>query len=121
MVNLAGKKARLMELKDQIRSVVEKHIPSIKSDFKRLEEATSEPVQIEEAFQAAHKLKGASGSIGFSEISMIAHKIEDVLSSFNNESIDKFPAEMSQDLAQLRALVSEITPEKSKLIAKYNV
>ncbi len=108
-----------MEIKDQIKSVVEKHIPSIQADFRVLENAIQAPVCVEAAFQAAHKLKGASGSIGFAQVSASALKLEQDFADINEETIEVIPEEMSQELSNLRKLVLEISPEKSKLLEKY--
>jgi two-component system chemotaxis sensor kinase CheA len=61
---------------------------------------------IDEIFRSIHTLKGASASMGFSNMERLCHKMEDVLHLIRNGS-----AEMSQDLGNILLACTDLIEE----------
>jgi len=67
------------------------------------------------AISAVHKIKGSSGTIGFSDISERAQGVETKLKMYDPKISLVLADEILVDYCALRALIEEISPQKSTL------
>ncbi len=88
---------------DEFSEIVELFIDTAKSDIDKLQEGY-EKGDAEMAANAAHSLKGASGTLGFMDIADIAKKAEE---DANNNDLDKLADSVSQLNVCFQQLVSD--------------
>ncbi len=88
---------------DEFSEIVELFIDTAKSDIDKLKEGF-ETGDTEMAANAAHSLKGASGTLGFMDISNIAKSAEE---DAKNNELDKLADSVSKLNACFIELVSE--------------
>ncbi len=88
---------------DEFGEIVELFLDTAKSDIDKLKEGF-ESGDAEKAANAAHSLKGASGTLGFMEISEIAKKAEE---DAKNNDIDKLGESVKKLNAFFEQLVSK--------------
>lgn len=67
------------ELLEVFRQEADEHLVRIGDNLARLEQAPDRQDLLLEVRRAVHTLKGASGSVGFQELSKLAHRMEDLL------------------------------------------
>lgn len=81
----------------QFREEVNDHIQKITQRLFQIEEQPSNHAQfVEEIFRIAHTLKGSARMMGYTDISALAHKMEDLLVEIRNEHVE--PHSMVADL-----------------------
>ena len=88
---------------DEFMEIVELFIDTARSDIDKLQEGF-ENSDAEKAANAAHSLKGASGTLGFMDISDIAKKAEE---DAKNRDLDKLADSVSKLNACYQQLVSD--------------
>lgn len=88
---------------DEFGEIVELFLDTAQSDIDRLKEGF-ESGDAEKAANAAHSLKGASGTLGFMEISEIAKKAEE---DAKKNDIDKLGESVTKLSAFFEKLVSK--------------
>ena len=67
------------------------------------------------ARSAVHKIKGSSGTIGFSDISETAQKIETRLKLSDPDDLLAMRDELLDEYSSLRTLIAQISPQQSSL------
>jgi len=90
---------------DEFSEIVELFIDTAQSDINKLQEGF-ENGDAEKAANAAHSLKGASGTLGFMDISDIAKQAEE---DAKNNDLDKLADSVTKLNAHFQQLVSEFT------------
>ena len=95
------------------------NIQLISSNLLRLEHNADDVEAINEIFRAAHTLKGMSATMGYTEISQLAHQAENLLDEvrqnnarINSEMITGFFHFVDEFEAQLQSLVETGAPRK---------
>ncbi len=89
----------------------EEHIENLNQGVLVLEKEPGDLKIVDELFREAHSLKGASGTIGFTEIRDMSHQIEDILADIREQRIafDASVADrMFSDLDKIKLLMEEI-------------
>nr|WP_306268768.1 Hpt domain-containing protein [Pararhizobium sp. IMCC3301] len=74
-------------MQDKLRVLIEKHCATLKADAVALntalvrmtERSDDSAAGLSDALFVAHRLKGSSGTIGFVQVSDLAHRLEQVL------------------------------------------
>lgn len=96
------------------------NIQLISSNLLRLEHNADDVEAINEIFRAAHTLKGMSATMGYTEISQLAHQAENLLDEvrqnnarINSEMITGFFHFVDEFEAQLQSLVETGAPRKN--------
>lgn len=90
---------------DEFAEIVELFIDTAQSDIDKLREGF-ESGDAEKAANAAHSLKGASGTLGFIDISEIAKKAEE---DAKNNDLDKLADSVSKLNTYFQQLVAEFS------------
>lgn len=97
-------KRRLAELKERFDQDVPNRISLIEAAMRRVEREDNIPLALSEMRGAAHRLAGSAATFGYSELSVIAHRIE--------ESVDKLTITgqplTEEDVGRLRQMVSQL-------------
>ena len=84
------------------------------SQLLRLERDVTNPLPVRELFLAAHTIKGGAAMLRLTDVQVLAHAIEDLLSSFRDQdrALDQPTADLLfQAIDRLRALISSATGE----------
>ena len=93
------------------------HLNAFNSLIVQLEENVSDRAAIDEIFRHAHSLKGMAATMQFDAITVLAHRMEDLLSRVRNEEF-AFSADMADLLLEcgdlLSAMVSVIEDGKGQ-------
>ena len=115
-----------MTLQEQLRALIERNHSRLLDQIAILTGLLAErdpegmlgPAPIIEAQHLTHQLRGAAGSIGFSEIGAAAAALDESLKTLREEG-RAFPADQLEPsltfLAALRRLAGETAPEASAL------
>lgn len=113
-------------MQDVLQTLIEKHCGTLKdyvsqidTSLARLENETDDHLEtLSQALELTHKMCGASGSIGFSEVSLAAARLEEVL----NVSIEATHCEdefernhIFRQFGELKTLIATLVPEQSTL------
>lgn len=115
-------------MQDEIRALVTRHCSTLKAEMaavsRNMERLSGEsPVAVDQALsggiEAAHKIKGSSGSIGFKNISDAAALLEASLRRVRDSGRYEEPirTEVEQEVLALHDLVEHVRPEDSSLFA----
>jgi chemotaxis protein histidine kinase CheA len=84
------------------------------SQLLRLERDVTNPLPVRELFLAAHTIKGGAAMLRLTDVQVLAHAIEDLLTSFRDQdrALDQATADLLfQAIDRLRALISSATGE----------
>ena len=98
-----------------LRTLIEKHVPtlveegSVAVNSLRLENPNVQAVK-----DAAHKVKGSSGSMGFAELSAIALAVEQHFARIINGT-EAISDTSHQLIMELEKNLNELSPDKSSL------
>jgi chemotaxis protein histidine kinase CheA len=79
------------------------------SELLRLERDVSNPLPVRELFLAAHTIKGGAAMLRLTDVQILAHGVEDLLSSFRDQerALDAATADLLfQSIDRLRALIA---------------
>jgi two-component system chemotaxis sensor kinase CheA len=98
------------KLRGLFKAESEEHLQHLDDALLRLEKTPADPALLEEAFRAAHSLKGAAHMLGLIGIQTPAHRLEDELNSARRGAQPlnaEILARMSADLAEIRRLAHE--------------
>ena len=79
------------------------------SQLLRLERDVTNPLPVRELFLAAHTIKGGAAMLRLTDVQVLAHAVEDLLSSFRDEerALDQPTADLLfQSIDRLRALIA---------------
>ncbi len=68
---------------EEFRNEVRDHLQKLDNDLVRLE-GSPEPDLVNSLFRSAHSIKGAARMMGFNSLSMVAHKMEDILGAIRD-------------------------------------
>lgn len=115
-----------MPVADQIRALLERHCSQLGADIgligSKISHAISDgrpcPAAIQEAVSLTHQVTGTSGSLGFSELSAIAAKLESELNNIvvSGERLDERAADAVNKLfLELQMAADNTRPSDSKL------
>jgi len=85
----------------------EEHIHHLEVELPKLENDLENEAALEEIFRAAHSLKSGSASLGFGEMSELAHRMEDLLFKVRKKEI-KIDEKMMQLLFQCTDVLKEM-------------
>gem|GEM_PF-2450428 len=114
---------RVDALRQQIRRLVRTHHRSLLEQIDRLGEMLAAPEAhcagaIVEAEFLAHQIKGAGGSLGFSDVNRAATLVDNHLKSLMAQGADAAAAQVARGralFAELRRTARATTPESSSL------
>ena len=84
------------------------------SQLLRLERDVTNPLPVRELFLAAHTIKGGAAMLRLTDVQVLAHAVEDLLSSFRDEerALDQPTADLLfQSIDRLRALIATASGE----------
>jgi chemotaxis protein histidine kinase CheA len=84
------------------------------SQLLRLERDVTNPLPVRELFLAAHTIKGAAAMLRLTDVQVLAHAVEDLLSSFRDQerALDQPTADLLfQAIDRLRALITSASGE----------
>ena len=84
------------------------------SQLLRLERDVTNPLPVRELFLAAHTIKGGAAMLRLTDVQVLAHAVEDLLSSFRDEerALDQPTADLLfQAIDRLRALITSASGE----------
>lgn len=115
-----------MSHQDQLRALIERHCVTLNDEaaaigthIRQLEDAAIDSSEaISNAIAMAHKIKGSSGTIGFSAISSAAGSLESYLSALASTGMDPTAAQVNTVAGlfdELNTLVRTVSPESSTL------
>lgn len=93
----------MSQYRDLFVSEARNHLSAFGELIVRLEDSPGETAGIDELFRHAHSLKGMAATMGFTEISTIAHRLEDLLSRIRSGEFQLLPP-----LADLLLEVSDV-------------
>ncbi len=113
-------------MQNEVRALVERHCVTLRSELAEVDvsleglETKDVPTLMPLLFagiERVHKIKGSSGSIGFTEISASAAQLEKNLrEAYAQEGPDAALSQtIASDLARLHELVNNVQPEQSRL------
>lgn len=97
-------------LRELFKAESEEHLQHLDDALLRLEKTPADQALLEEAFRAAHSLKGAAHMLGLTSIQTPAHRLEDELNAARRGAqplTAEMLARMSVDLAEIRRLALE--------------
>jgi chemotaxis protein histidine kinase CheA len=84
------------------------------SQLLRLERDVTNPLPVRELFLAAHTIKGGAAMLRLTDVQVLAHAVEDLLSSFRDQerALDQLTADLLfQAIDRLRALIATASGE----------
>jgi chemotaxis protein histidine kinase CheA len=84
------------------------------SQLLRLERDVTNPLPVRELFLAAHTIKGGAAMLRLTDVQVLAHAVEDLLSSFRDHerALDQSTADLLfQSIDRLRALIATASGE----------
>jgi chemotaxis protein histidine kinase CheA len=84
------------------------------SQLLRLERDVTNPLPVRELFLAAHTIKGGAAMLRLTDVQVLAHAVEDLLSSFRDQerALDQPTADLLfQSIDRLRALIATASGE----------
>ena len=84
------------------------------SQLLRLERDVTNPLPVRELFLAAHTIKGGAAMLRLTDVQVVAHAVEDLLSSFRDQerALDQPTADLLfQSIDRLRALIATASGE----------
>jgi two-component system chemotaxis sensor kinase CheA len=102
----------------------EEQLTVLEENLVRLEREGSQPDLLQGIFRAAHTLKGASASMGFTKLADLTHSLENVLDALRNEVIQPTSGTldvMFRALDALRALKDEVSAGATGRVADATV
>lgn len=88
----------------------DEQLTALEENLVKLEREGSAPDILQEIFRAAHTLKGASASMGFTQLAEITHALENVLDALRNEVL-AVSTEMVDILFRVLDLMRELKQE----------
>jgi chemotaxis protein histidine kinase CheA len=103
-----------MDFLDEFQAEALEKLDIINSQLLRLERDSSDPQPVREMFLAAHTVKGGAAMLRLTAVEVLAHALEDLLSSFRDEerALDAETADLLfQTSDQLRSFVSAASAE----------
>ena len=115
-------KGDVATMNQDIMDLVRRHCATLRQEFSEADtrfaalNGGSDPARVEALTAQAHKIKGSSGTLGFSTISRHAERYEHTLRAMNARCLS------GDDMAALRRMhtelgrtIAEIAPEQSTL------
>jgi two-component system chemotaxis sensor kinase CheA len=117
----AGKKSHRYieddELRETFKIACEEHLQKLDCGLLHLEKYPNDSAKIEELLREAHSIKGDAGMLGVSDVSTLAHQMENILNGVTRGEISLSPAicdRLSAGLHTIRLLVHEaVTGEET--------
>jgi two-component system chemotaxis response regulator CheY len=119
-----------MDFLDEFQAEAIEKLDIINSQLLRLERDSSDPQPVREMFLAAHTVKGGAAMLRLTAVEVLAHALEDLLSSFRDEerALDPGIADLLfQTIDQLRSFVlaasadavgADLDPATEEFVAK---
>lgn len=101
----------MKEIVDDFLVEADELIESLDSDLVKLESATEDLDLLNEIFRAAHTIKGTSGFLGFEQVTILTHKMEDILNKLRKSEMVVTPEIMDillKSLDYLKLLLDNI-------------
>ncbi len=89
----------LSEFKDIFLAEAQEHVETLNTGLLTLEREPQNEQALAETFRAAHSLKGAAATMGYEEITQLAHALEDRLDALRRGK-DRFTSELADLLFQ---------------------
>ncbi|WP_082218463.1 hybrid sensor histidine kinase/response regulator [Kamptonema formosum] len=107
------------ELRETFKIACEEHLQKLDGGLLHLEKSPSDSAKIEELLRVSHSIKGDAGMLGVSDVSTLAHQMENILNGVTRGEITLRPAIcdcLSAGLRAIRLLVREaVTGEETGL------
>ncbi|MBW4491919.1 MAG: Hpt domain-containing protein [Oscillatoria princeps RMCB-10] len=107
------------ELRETFKIACEEHLQKLDGGLLHLEKYPKDSAKIEELLREAHSIKGDAGMLGVSDVSTLAHQMENILNGVTRGEISLSPAlcdRLSAGLHAIRLLVGEaVTGEETGL------
>jgi chemotaxis protein histidine kinase CheA len=103
------------EYLDEFRAEVLEHLAVLDTQLVQLERDPANPAPLRQMFLSAHTIKGSAAMVGLTEISRLAHSIEDVLASLRDhqQPLDTAMADLLfRSLDMLRTLSERSQPDQ---------
>ncbi len=91
------------ELRETFKIACEEHLQKLDCGLLHLEKYPSDSAKIEELLREAHSIKGDAGMLGVSDVSTLAHQMEDILNRLTRGEISLSPAISAGETPALRA------------------
>ncbi|MFB6175359.1 MAG: chemotaxis protein CheA [Candidatus Nanohalobium sp.] len=101
------------EMLDMFVDEANEKIDDLNDGMLEFEENKSQDA-IEEMFRASHTIKSSSASLGFDQISELAHRMEDVFGKFRDDEIDASPEVFDLLYASVDALEEMVDEAEEK-------
>ncbi len=95
------------EILNIFKAESEEIIQEINDNFLILEKNTEDKTPLKKLFQLAHSLKSAARMIGFNSIQDIAHKLEDILTYWKNDSV-KINPDFFEEIYKICDFIGEL-------------
>ena len=95
------------EILNIFKAESEEIIQEINDNFLILEKNTEDKAPLKKLFQLAHSLKSAARMIGFNSIQDIAHKLEDILTYWKNDSV-KINPDFFEEIYKICDFIGEL-------------
>jgi chemotaxis protein histidine kinase CheA len=108
-----GDRLDLREFVEDVRAEAAEHLRVLDMELLKLEREPTNPAPIRQMFLSAHTIKGSAAMVDLTEVSSLAHAVEDVLASLRDDyqPLDTATADLLfRGLDTLRALVARSQP-----------
>jgi two-component system, chemotaxis family, sensor kinase CheA len=109
--------AKLTKLVAMFKNEAVDHIAVINRELLAIERAPSDEAQngrLEEIFRAAHSLKGAARTVGFSQVETLAHQLESVLGQARNGELE-LTSQVCDDLYRSLDAITNILQQSTEV------
>jgi two-component system chemotaxis sensor kinase CheA len=107
------------ELRSTFKIACEEHLQKLDSGLLHLEKYPNDSAKIEELLRVSHSIKGDAGMLGVSDVSTLAHQMENILNGVTRGEISLRPAicdRLGAGLHAIRRLIHEaVTGEETGL------
>ncbi|NIM14448.1 MAG: hypothetical protein GTO45_20715 [Candidatus Aminicenantes bacterium] len=112
----------MSDLGDLIPEFVEEslaHLKNIEEDIIIIQQGSAEKESINRVFRAVHSIKGGSSFLGWKNIEILSHKMEDIFNLVRNDEV-AFTAEISSGVVNAIAKLKEML-EDSEISNNYDI
>src|SRR5690242_20223736 len=82
----------LQRFRDTFFEEAAEHLATIEAGLLTLEESGAESELLHQIFRAAHSIKGAAGSFGFTQLANLTHALENLLDRLRSGTLEATPA-----------------------------
>ncbi|MFV0300475.1 MAG: Hpt domain-containing protein [Paracoccus sp. (in: a-proteobacteria)] len=109
----------MSDISSEIHALLRSYVETINVEgMKILEESLKENPSIEFLCEATHKIKGGSGTAGFTELYQVTTSVNDQLKHIREHG-GGLNKDIHSQLVQLQIILKNTKPEASTLFGKY--